>query len=75
MSKGTCKAESCEKEVVGKGYCRSHYQQWKRGKLAKPRYKTCVEEGCRKPQVAAARCEAHQKVKPASAEAPADAGA
>jgi hypothetical protein len=78
MGKGSCKAESCEKEVVGKGYCRGHYRQWKRGKLAKPRYKTCVEEGCRKAQVAGARCEAHQKVKPAAAEgaaAPAEAGA
>jgi hypothetical protein len=56
MSKGTCKAESCQKEVVGKGYCRSHYQQWKRGKLAKPRFKTCVAEGCKQPQVASARC-------------------
>jgi hypothetical protein len=70
MSKGTCKAESCQKDVVGRGYCRSHYQQWKRGKLPKARYKTCVAEGCRKPQVAASRCEAHQKVKSAAAEAP-----
>jgi hypothetical protein len=73
MSKGTCKADSCQKEVVGRGYCRSHYQQWKRGKLPKPRYKTCVEEGCKKRQVAAARCEAHQKVKSAGAEASAEA--
>ncbi len=62
-SKGSCKAEACEKDVVGKGYCRRHYQAWRRGELAKARYKTCRKVGCRKRQVKAARCEEHQKIK------------
>lgn len=72
MSKGTCKAEGCEKEAVGKGYCRRHYRAWKRGRMPKPRYKTCAEEGCRKPQVSGARCEEHRRDKPPSP--PAEAG-
>lgn len=71
MSKGNCKAEACSKEVVGKGYCQRHYHMWKQGKLAKPRYKTCVEDGCKGPQVAGARCETHRKDKKAEAAAPA----
>jgi hypothetical protein len=66
MSKGNCKAESCGKEVVGKGYCTRHYRLWKQGKMAKPRYKTCVEEGCKGRQVAQARCETHRKDKAAA---------
>jgi hypothetical protein len=73
-SKGTCKAEACEKDVVGKGYCARHYKSWKQGELPKGRYKTCKTDGCRKRQVNAAHCEEHQKVKPAAA-APAEAPA
>jgi hypothetical protein len=74
-NKGSCKAESCDKEVVGKGYCQRHYRQWRQGGLPKARYKTCREEGCRKPQVAAARCADHQKKKVAAAEGAAAAPA
>ena len=73
-SKGTCKAEACEKDVVGKGYCARHYHVWKQGELPKARYKTCKTAGCKKRQVNAAHCEEHQKVKPAAA-APAAAPA
>jgi hypothetical protein len=52
-TKGTCKAEACEKDVVGKGYCRRHYDAWKRGGLPKARYATCKTAGCRKRQVKA----------------------
>jgi hypothetical protein len=62
-SKGTCKAESCDKDVIGKGYCVRHYRLWRRGELPKARYKTCHTEGCRKKQSRAGRCEEHQKVK------------
>lgn len=58
-NKGTCKAESCQKDVQAKGYCPSHYRQWKKGKLAKPRYKTCNAEGCHKPQSRAGLCPEH----------------
>lgn len=68
-NKGTCKADGCEKEVVGKGYCSRHYRLWRRGEMPKARYKTCRNEGCRRKQVAAGRCEEHQKKKKAAAEA------
>ena len=58
--KGTCRHEGCGKPVDGgKGYCRRHYAAWKRGALAKARYKTCRAEGCRKRVVARGRCEEH----------------
>jgi hypothetical protein len=62
-SKGSCKAEACDKVVVGKGYCQRHYRQWRQGAMPKARYKTCRAEGCRKPQAAGARCAEHQKKK------------
>ena len=65
-TKGTCKADACEKDVVGKGYCRRHYDAWKRGGLPKAPYATCKTAGCRKRQVKAAHCEEHQKVKAAA---------
>ena len=73
MGRGTCKAESCDKEVAGKGYCQRHYGLRRKGKLPKPRYKTCLHEGCRKRQVSGARCEEHGRAKPGAAEAPATA--
>jgi len=68
-TKGSCKAEGCSKDVVGKGYCARHYKKWRQGTLPKARYATCKQEGCRKKQVAFARCEEHQKKKPVAAEA------
>ena len=76
-SKGTCRAAQCEKEVQAKGYCPRHYSQWRKGKLPKPRYKSCNAEGCRKPQARRGLCEEHfakqfQKAKEqVAAEAPA----
>jgi hypothetical protein len=58
-NKGTCKAAGCDKDVRAKGYCPRHYRQWKKGKLAKPRYKTCNAENCRKPMARAGLCTAH----------------
>jgi len=46
-NKGTCKAASCDKDVRAKGYCDRHYREWRKGKLPKPRYKSCNHEGCR----------------------------
>ena len=71
MAKGTtCKFKGCSKEVAGKGYCARHYAQWKRGKLAKGRYKICTAEGCKKPRTAiGSKCEEHGKKAPAAAEA------
>jgi hypothetical protein len=68
-NKGTCKAEACEKEVVGKGYCTRHYKLWREGKLPKARYKTCRTEGCRKKQTDKGHCADHQKKKAEAAAA------
>lgn len=73
-NKGNCKAESCEKEVAGKGYCKRHYRLWKRGEMPKARYNTCVAESCHKKVVASMRCEEHQKIKPSDAGAAAAGG-
>jgi hypothetical protein len=73
-NKGPCKADSCEKEAVGKGYCKRHYRLWKRGEMPKARYNTCVAEGCHGKVVQSMRCAEHQKIKPAE-EAPADEAA
>jgi hypothetical protein len=64
-SKGNCKAEGCEKDTVGKGYCSRHYKEWRQGTLPKARYATCKTAGCRKKQTAFAHCEEHQKKKAA----------
>jgi hypothetical protein len=64
-NKGTCKAEACEQDVVGKGYCKRHYKLWRQGELPKARYKTCSAENCHKKQVGQGRCAEHQKNKPA----------
>jgi len=80
-NKGTCKAEQCEKDVRAKGYCDRHYRKWRKGLLSKARYRTCVEEGCRKPRSRRSLCEEHHAKKftkaaatpPAEAAAPAEA--
>ncbi|MBI3784791.1 MAG: vegetative protein [Deltaproteobacteria bacterium] len=59
MSKGTCKAPSCDKEVQAKGYCSRHYSKWRKGNMPKPRYKTCNAENCRKPQERRSLCSEH----------------
>ncbi len=58
-NKGTCKASGCAKDVQAKGYCPRHYQQWRKGKLAKPRHTTCHAEGCHKPRVRRGLCAEH----------------
>ena len=79
-SKGTCKANGCEKEVRAKGYCPRHYSAWRKGKMPKPRYRTCNAEGCHKPRARRGLCPEHfgkeyGKAKPAAAEAAAPAPA
>lgn len=58
-SKGTCKAESCEKDVRAKGYCDRHYRKWRKGAMGKPRYRTCNEKGCSKPRARMGLCSDH----------------
>jgi hypothetical protein len=69
---GTCKANDCDRQVVGKGYCRKHYRLWKAGEMPKPRYKICTAEKCRKPRVHGSLCEEHFN---AQRSAPAASGA
>ena len=68
-NKGTCKAEACQKDVVGKGYCSRYYKLWREGKLPKARYKTCRTDGCRKKQTDKGHCADHQKKKAEAAAA------
>ena len=68
-NKGSCKAEGCAKDAVGKGYCTRHFKLWREGKMPKGRYKTCHTEACRKKQTAAGHCADHQKKKAAVVEA------
>ena len=58
-NKGTCKAAECGKDVRAKGYCDRHYRQWRKGKLAKPRYTSCHAEGCHKPRERRGLCAEH----------------
>ncbi len=58
-NKGTCKAESCEKDVRAKGYCDSHYRKWRKGLMAKPRHKSCTEKGCGKARARQGLCQDH----------------
>ena len=58
-NKGTCKAADCSHEVQAKGYCPRHYRQWRKGKLPKPRYKSCNAEGCLKARVRRGLCAEH----------------
>ena len=62
-NKGTCKAKDCEKEVVGKGFCRKHYRLWKAGEMPHPRYKICTFEKCRKQRVNGSLCAEHYATK------------
>jgi len=72
---GTCKATDCNRQVVGKGYCRKHYRLWKAGEMPKPRYKTCTAEKCRKPRVHGSLCDEHFKAERRTPASPATAPA
>lgn len=67
-----CSIEACKKPYRAKGYCETHYKKWKSGELPKPRYKTCLQEGCRKKRYeSSSLCEEHLKAKLGKPEAPA----
>ena len=58
--RGTCTAENCTEPLRAKGYCRQHYQAWRRGSLGSHhRYKTCTKEGCRKKREFGSLCAEH----------------
>jgi hypothetical protein len=77
-NKGTCKADGCQGDVRAKGYCPRHYARWRKGKMPKPRYKSCHAENCHKPQARRGLCAEHfakgfTKAKPAEGAAAAPA--
>ena len=45
----SCKVKGCKRHYRAKGYCKSHYRQWRHGKFAKARFKRCHDYGCTKP--------------------------
>ncbi|HUO05223.1 MAG TPA: hypothetical protein VMU16_08505 [Candidatus Binataceae bacterium] len=72
-NKGTCKAKDCNKDVIGKGYCRKHFRLWKAGEMPKARYKTCSFEKCRKKRAHGSLCDEHFKTSRGGEAAPAAA--
>ncbi len=80
----TCKMKSCKRGYRAKGYCVSHYREWRNGKFGIARYKVCSNSECKKPQGVNRHgyCEAHfqnyyvkgiEEAKPAPVAAPAPA--
>ena len=53
------KTENCSRPVRAKGYCRVHYQRWRKGAYGKTRYKSCKAEGCTARRYQKAYCEEH----------------
>jgi hypothetical protein len=59
-----CHIEGCKKPYRAKGYCDRHYKKWRAGDLPHPRYKTCLQESCRKKRhLSFSLCEEHYNVK------------
>jgi len=54
-----CKATSCDKPVRAKGYCDRHYRAWRKGKLGKPRHRSCNEAACGKAPLRRGLCADH----------------
>jgi len=57
----SCKIEGCKHPLRAKGYCRVHYQAWRKDAYGKTRYKPCKMEGCSKRRSMKAYCEDHFK--------------
>jgi len=57
-----CSKEGCKRPYRAKGYCVTHYKEWRRGEVEgrKGRYKICTKEGCRKPRGAWGVCDEHR---------------
>jgi hypothetical protein len=63
-----CVMADCEKPTVGRGYCRAHYGQFRRGTLFKPQIpvtlndagvRICNYEGCGRPHKCLGKCSKH----------------
>lgn len=63
----TCTVQGCDRQHKARGYCQTHYMQFKRGApiteaiRSRERVKpdVCVEEGCHEPVKAKGLCKAH----------------
>jgi hypothetical protein len=44
-----CKVKGCKRRYRAKGYCVSHYREWRHGKFGKQRYTACMANNCFKP--------------------------
>jgi len=45
----SCKVKACKREYRAKGYCKSHYREWRHGKFGKQRYTACKDMSCFRP--------------------------
>lgn len=44
-----CEVKNCKRRYRAKGYCVSHYREWRHGKFGKQRYTSCTANNCTKP--------------------------
>jgi len=49
QSEKSCQVKACKRTYRAKGYCNSHYREWRNGKFGIARYKTCKDMDCKKP--------------------------
>jgi hypothetical protein len=54
-----CAVGGCKNAYRAKGYCSTHYGQWRRGKYGKARYDICTKAECKKAVFRHGRCEIH----------------
>jgi hypothetical protein len=56
----SCTVEGCKRVYRAKGFCRVHYNKWRKGDMPKKaRYKTCAKEDCLGPLYRWGICETH----------------
>lgn len=69
-NKPACQIKDCKRPYRAKGYCVTHYQNWRRGEIEghRARYNICSKEGCRKPTERGGLCAEHN-AKPAETQA------
>lgn len=59
-----CSVQGCDQKHFGKGFCRRHYENWKRTGDPVPRQRPgglCEIEGCERPRVARRLCKPHYR--------------
>ena len=44
-----CEVKGCKREYRAKGYCNTHYRQWRQGAFGHRRYTACSSTSCFKP--------------------------